>query len=819
MTKQIPVNPEQTTKSERLKLADIPINTYKNDLGKECSRWGKDKLREILKHMLIIREFESMLHSFKSKGDYRGIKYDYKGPAHLSIGQEGVSVGMSISLTPQDQIFGSHRSHGEIIAKGLSAIALLDNETLLDRMAGHDSGKLLSFVRKNFSGKTESEAEFFLLAGTLAEIFMRDVGFNRGMGGSMHAFFTPFGAYPNNAIVGGSSGIAVGAALYAQLTNSNRISVANLGDGSTGCGLVWEAMNFAAMGQFKTLWKPPYNKNLPTLFCFTNNFYAMGGQTRGETMAWDRLSRIGAGINDLQLHAETVDGSNPIAVADAVARKRELLIKGLGPALLDIECYRYSGHSTTDTNAYRSRDEIKAWKEYDPIICFQERLTQSSLMSEREVNQLKEKVCQQIETVTRAVVDRKNAPSINLYENPNMIGEMLFNNETTELHTLADDLLINPADSQIKKSQNRKVRFGLDETAKQLSSMRAITVRDALSESILHHLTFDKSLVAYGEECRDWGGAFGVYRGFAEIIPYPRLFNSPISEAAIVSTAVGYALSGGRALIELMYADFIGRAGDEIFNQLAKWQAMSGGQIRLPVVLRTSVGSKYGAQHSQDWTSLVTHVPGVRVVYPATPYDAKGLMSSALAGNDPTIVFESQRLYDKVEIFEKAGVPSKYFQTPLGKAAVRRSGKDLTILTIGPSLYIALEAANVLQSYGVDAEIIDIRTLVPLDYSTVIESLQRTGRLIVVSEAVERASFAQTISANCTRLAFNSLKAAPLVLGSPNWIAPGADMEETYVPQAHDVIDAVLINFFPTKRVNRMGIRNWDQTTISKNRL
>ncbi len=809
MTKQIPVNPEETTRAKKLELADIPINTYEGDLEKECFRWGNNKLREVLRHMLVIREFESMLNDFKSKGHYRSIEYDYRGPAHLSIGQEGVSVGMAMSLTPCDQIFGSHRSHGEIIAKGLSAIELLDEVSLEERMGSHDSGKLLSLVRDHLPGDARIEAENFLLAGTLAEIFMREVGFNRGMGGSMHAFFTPFGAYPNNAIVGGSAGIAVGAALYAQLTSSDRICVANLGDGSTGCGLVWESMNFASMGQFKRLWKPPYNKNLPTLFCFTNNFYAMGGQTRGETMAWDRLSRIGAGINDLQLHSETVDGSNPIAVADAVERKRQILVKGLGPALLDIECYRYSGHSTTDTNAYRSREEIKAWRQYDPIICFQERLIRGGIISESDVVNLKETVANQIELVTRAIVDRKVAPAINIYENPDVIGEMSFNGETIKLSKLADDLLMDPNDAQITKSLKRKVRFGLTDDKTQLSSMRAITLRDSLSESILRHLTFDGSLIAYGEECRDWGGAFGVYRGFSEILPYQRLFNSPISEAAIVSTAVGYALSGGRVLIELMYADFIGRAGDEIFNQLAKWQAMSAGQIRLPVVLRTSIGSKYGAQHSQDWTSLVTHVPGLRVIYPATPYDAKGLMSSALASNDPTIFFESQRLYDKVEIFEERGVPSNYFQIPIGKAATRRSGKDLTILTIGPSLYTALEAAKLLEPYGISSEVIDVRTLVPLDYDTIVESLKRTGRLLIVSEAVERGSFAKTISANATQLAFRSLKESPIVLGAPNWIAPGADMEDTYVPQPHDILDAVVENFFPEKSYDRVGNRNW----------
>ena len=259
-----------------------------------------------------------------------------------------------------------------------------------------------------------------------------------------------------------------------------------------------------------------------------------------------------------------------------------------------------------------------------------------------------------------------------------------------------------------------------------------------------------------------------------------------------------------------MYADFIGRAGDEIFNQLAKWQAMSAGELRLPVVLRASVGSKYGAQHSQDWSSLITHVPGLRVIYPATPSDAKGLMMTALAGNDPTRVFESQRLYDKVETFDPKGVPDGIYRLEFGQAMVRRAGDDVTILTIGPSLYPALTAADELSSHGIEAEIIDARTLVPFDYETVLASVAKTGRLIIVCEAVERGSFANTVSSNVTRLAFADLKAAPIVLGAPNWIAPGADMEDSYAPQPHDICDAILGDFFAEKRVNRRGNRDWD---------
>ena len=366
MPKQLQIDPGQTYAADSVRFADIPVHAYTPDFEVERARWGDERLRAALRHMIVIREFESMLHSFKSTGAYRGIEYSYKGPAHLSVGQEAAAVGSAMALGPADQIFGSHRSHGEIIAKGLAAIDSLDAESLQAIIESHGEGQLLKLVDDRMGSQGGSPAEAFLLTGVLAEIFMRDAGFNRGMGGSMHAFFTPFGAYPNNAIVGGSAGIAVGAALRAQLTGSDSICIANLGDGSTGCGLIWESMNFAGMGQFRNLWQPPFDRHPPVLFCFTNNFYAMGGQTRGETMAWDRLSRIGAGVGPEQLHAETVDGSNPLAVADAVGRKAEVLRGGNGPALLDIECYRYSGHSTTDTNAYRSRDELKAGRR-DPI--------------------------------------------------------------------------------------------------------------------------------------------------------------------------------------------------------------------------------------------------------------------------------------------------------------------------------------------------------------------------------------------------------------------------------------------------------------------
>lgn len=819
MPKEIAVDPQSVLRPGSLTFRDIPICAYARPFAAERAARGDGALRDVLRHMMIIREFESMLGSFKATGAYRGIAYNYKGPAHLSIGQEGAAVGAALALEPGDHIFGSHRSHGDFLAKGLSAIARLDGAALGAIMDSHDGGRLQATVAAHLGGTGKALAENFLLFGLLAEIFMRANGFNGGMGGSMHAFFPPFGAYPNNAIVGGSAGIATGAALRKKLAGQGGICVANAGDGATGCGLVWESMNFAAMAQFTTLWTDAQRGNLPVLFFFSNNFYAMGGQTMGETMGWDRLSRLGVAVNPDQMHAETVDGSNPLAVADALARQRALLLEGRGPALLDVQCYRHSGHSTTDANAYRTREELKAWEPYDPITRFALAAIENGLMSDAEVAEMREAVAQSIEAVTRAAVDPAIAPIVDVPADPLLIGNLMFNNESITLGRAQAPLLKQPADTAAFKSIARKARFGLGEDGAPLPGLRAVTLRDALTESVLHHMIHDESLIAYGEECREWGGAFGVYRGLSEILPHHRLFNAPISEAAIVSTAVGYALAGGRALVELMYGDFLGRAGDEVFNQMAKWQSMSAGMLKMPVVLRTSVGSKYGAQHSQDWTSLITHIPGLKVVYPATPYDAKGLLASALASNDPVVFFESQRLYDQVEVFRPEGVPRDYYRIPFGEPEVKRAGTDATLLTIGPSLYPAMKAAGEMAAMGIEVEVIDARCLVPFNYDKVLESVKKTGHLLVVSEASERGSFAQTIAATVTRFGFHDLKAPPRVLGSPNWIVPGADMESTFFPQAHDIIDIVTGEFFPAKKTNRRGVRGWDDLDLARRAL
>lgn len=213
---------------------------------------------------------------------------------------------------------------------------------------------------------------------------------------------------------------------------------------------------------------------------------------------------------------------------------------------------------------------------------------------------------------------------------------------------------------------------------------------------------------------------------------------------------------------------------------------------------------------------MLAHVPGLKVIYPATARDAKGLMTTALAGDDPVAVLESQRLYDMGELFHPDGVPEGDFALPFGVPEVRRAGRDATILTFGPALYPAIAAAEELSAAGVEAEVIDARTLVPFGYGEVLASLRRTGRLLVVTEACERGSFAQSVAANLARFGHADLKAPPRVLGAPNWIVPGADMEATYFPQAHDICDAVRIELMGETGLDRRGLRGWDDIELAR---
>lgn len=410
----------------------------------------------------------------------------------------------------------------EVLAEGLSAIEKLGDDELLNIMENSFDGKVLKVVegKQKDKGNVKKLAIDFLVYGILAENFARETGFNRGLGGSMHLFFTPFGIYPNNAIVGGSADISVGAALYKKINRKKGIVIANIGDGSMGCGPVWEAMCLAAMDQYKLLWEGEYKGGLPLIINFFNNQYGMGGQTSGETMGYEMLARVGAGINPEQMHAERIDGYNPLAVIDAIKRKKEILARKDGPVLLDTLTYRFTGHSPSDASSYRTKEEIDAWVEEDSLVHYRKDLINAEVAKDDEFDEILENVRELITKTCKLATDDSVSPRMDLTKDPEVIGRLMFSNKKIEkMEDRECEVLMpkeeNPRVQQIKK----KVRVGIQD-GKPVSKNRVFQIRDAIFEAVLDKFYTDPTLIAYGEENRDWGGAFAVYRPYrSDTIP------------------------------------------------------------------------------------------------------------------------------------------------------------------------------------------------------------------------------------------------------------------------------------------------------------
>lgn len=374
MPKALYIDPNETLRPQdhELELPKIPVMTYNKTVKEELKEgnFTKEDLLRIYRDMSYIREFETMLNLVKTTGGYNGVAYNNPGPAHLSAGQEAAAVGMAYCLDTDDFIFGSHRSHGEILAKGLRSIQILPEDELKKVMEEFWGGATLNVAKKAYDGDDTKELGIrFLLYGAMAEIFARTTGFNKGLGGSMHTFFTPFGIYPNNAIVGGSGSIAVGAALYKKVNRKKGIVVANLGDGAMARGPVLEGMTFASMDQFNTLWEGDMKGGLPVLFNVMDNQYAMGGQTKGETWvmcslhAWEPASRPTPWMPK-ELTVTILSRSSTLSTARKLTflRRRVLLFWTLSPTVT-ADTLRATSRLTVQRRRSRpGRRKIASWR-------------------------------------------------------------------------------------------------------------------------------------------------------------------------------------------------------------------------------------------------------------------------------------------------------------------------------------------------------------------------------------------------------------------------------------------------------------------------
>jgi pyruvate/2-oxoglutarate/acetoin dehydrogenase E1 component len=316
-----------------------------------------------------------------------------------------------------------------------------------------------------------------------------------------------------------------------------------------------------------------------------------------------------------------------------------------------------------------------------------------------------------------------------------------------------------------------------------------MSYKDALREALVEEMQRDRRVVVYGEDVADYGGAFKVTKGLLEAFGRDRVFNTPISEACICGTGCGAAMNGLRPVVELMYFDFALMSSDQISNQAAKWHYMSGAQTEVPLVIRCSAGAGkgYGGQHSQTLESMFCHIPGLYVVYPATPADAKGMLKSAIRDNNPVMFVESQALYGM-----KGLVPEGEYLVPLGVADVKRAGTDITLVAWGPLVHDCLKAADKLKAErGVSAEVIDLRSLVPLDLETILRSVQKTGRCVVASQAIHIGSYTGEIASTIQDEAFDYLDAPVKRVGAKNGIAPQSHiLEAAFLPNVNDILAA-----------------------------
>jgi len=768
-------------KPGKLKFSQIPLFQYKTSLQEEIDkgRINRQKCMDMLEQMLTIRAFEEMIAEIVG-GIYKPLlKFKYIGPTHVSIGQEATSTGSVNALARNDYITSSHRGHGDAIAKGYSVINLMTDEELLQLLKKR---KLyLEAIGEKFlpdEGRQElkEKAVKVHIYRMIAELFGKSDGYCRGVGGSMHIADFESGHLGANAIVGGHIGIATGSGMSCRYRESGQRVLCLAGDGAYSNGISFESINLASMAQFTNgLMKKKFG--VPVIYAIVNNQYAMSGQSIGEITGVDYMARRAAAFNPQCMHAEVVDGMDVLAVYDATCRALSLLDSGQGPVLIEFMTYRYKGHGLSDPLSYRDRSETEEWIKRDPIDSFFKQLNNAIFPKEQGGN------------VTQSDFDKLKQK---VWERNAEIAVYAASSPDPDPITLLDHMYAKESTGSLSDAKNNTDI--LKTTLKYPRNEKGeITYRFALREALAEEMARDSRVLLFGEDIAEYGGAFGVTKELLEIFGRDRVFNTSISESAIVGCAVGMAMTKLRPVCEIMYDDFILMAMDQIGNQAAKWSYMSGGQTSVPMVLRTAIGGGrgYAGQHSQSLESVTAHIPGLIVITPSTPYDAKGLLKSAIRDNNPVIFFEHQLLYNSLGV-----VPADEYTLPIGKADIKKDGSDVTIISWSYLLQEALKTARALEEEGISAEVVDIRTLIPLDIEAIVSSVKKTNKVVIFSQPVEQGSFSSYIASKIMENAFDYLDAPVYCISSPNGVPPTAQsLEREFLPNANRLVKELKVHF------------------------
>lgn len=623
------------------------------------------------------------------------------GPAHSSVGQEGGAVGSVLALGAGDQINGSHRGHHQFLAKALQHVAPL----------GLDPRNPLT------------PAIDEVLHKTLAEIMGLAQGYCRGRGGSMHLRWLEAGALGTNAIVGGGVPLAAGAAWAHRHAGTDRVAVTYFGDGAVNIGSVLETMNLTAA------WKTPL------CFFIENNRYAVS-TTVEESTAEPRLSARGQAFN---IPAWQVDGMDPLAVHLAMSEAVAHMRAGNGPTIIEVDVYRFfhqNGPFPGSAFGYRSKEEEAQWRRRDPLDKIAAEMIGRQLITQAEVDALRQRCKDVMKDVsgrlTEATDGGKRRVRADLWPRPDF------------------------RDVGLRSDGPELAGLRYQDAADYAGALAERKFVDAVADVLDRRMETDPGVVVLGEDVhRLKGGTNGATRGLKDKYP-DRVLGTPISENAFAGLGGGLAMDGRyKPVVEFMYPDFMWVAADQIFNQIGKARHMFGGDIDVPFVLRTKVamGTGYGSQHSMDPAGVFATAPGWRIVAPSTPYEYIGLMNTALASKDPVLVIEH------VDLYASSGeVPDGDldYAIPFGKARVRRAGSKVTVLTYLSMVSRALKAA---EETGVDAEVIDLRTLdrANLDWDTIGASIQKTNNVLIVEQGARGTSYGAMLADEIQRRYFDWL--------------------------------------------------------------
>jgi 2-oxoisovalerate dehydrogenase E1 component len=572
----------------------------------------------------------------------------------------------------------------------------------------------------------------------MAELFGASDGYCGGLGGSMHIADLGLGIIGANGIVGASLPLGVGAALASKIRRDGRVAVAFFGDGSTNEGVFHEALNLAS------IWK------LPVIFFCENNQYALTASF-SEMMSCERVVDRAAAY---RIPGQRVDGNDvaevTAAIDEAIARARD----GEGPSFIEALTYRWGQHSMrANLREPRPPEEIAQWKARDPIARARRELIERGALDDAAAAEMETQAASAVE---RAIDFGAASP---------------------------------PPTAEFMLSAVYAPRADVAEV--RLTGERALSYAEAVAEAMRQEMERDAKVIVLGEDVGLTGGIFQATRGLCERFGPERVRDTPISEAAIVGAAVGAALAGLRPIVEIQFFDFVTLAMDAIVNQAAKLRFMLGGAGSVPLVVRGPQGGgiRVGAQHSQSLEAWFTHIPGLVVIAPSTPYDAKGLLTSAIRDDNPVVFLEHKLLYAA----PPSPVPEESYAIPIGKGEIKRAGRDLTIVATMAMVARALSAAAALERQGISAEVIDPRTLAPLDEDLILASVRKTNRLLIVHEAWPYGGFAAELCARVVEKAFDWLD-APIarVCALPVPMPYNGELERLVIPSADAIAEAAV---------------------------